>query len=167
MASQDLPAPAIVFRTSTTVVTVGPLWVDPTAPWRRDDGAHDFIFGPIVAMSDEGERYERTNENGFEGRALALFRDGLLQLVRNGRGTLDMADHDGWFLTLRAVSADGVAVTFDDLRSDPARFGIDFGVMSMQAVTAVADEITEAEAVLGPFTGYCDGCGEPKSMYRE
>jgi hypothetical protein len=148
----------LIAETESGSISIGPLSVDPSLPWRGPNGEHDFIFGPITVVAEDGTRVVRESGNGIDAVRFANLRQDLHMLERERIGTVTFGDHD-WFKILKFV-ARGEDVIHVYL-TVPALDLWDGEIMTItwDRISAVIRQVDAVEAAFGALTGCCGACG--------
>jgi hypothetical protein len=126
----------------------------------RSDGVLDFVDAPVRLVLAGLTVWEESDRNGIEGAALSHLRDGLIQLVDGGQGTVRFGDHDYSDLVVLVRHPDQPTRLKADIPSLD-RWDIPLPTMPVGALQRMIDQIDLAEAEFGPLTGSCMGCGDP------
>ena len=156
--------PSIVLADSEDgVVRIGPLTVDHESIFRGEDGAFDFLVGPISVMEPDGTTWTRDSENGIDSLRLARLRDDLATLERSRVGSIHLGDHDYLEILTLVADDDRVQVTF----THPSLEVWDHPVASFRwdRIPAIIEQINNVESTYGPLTGCCGACGIPTLTY--
>jgi hypothetical protein len=145
------------------VVRIGPLTVDHESIFRGEDGAFDFLVGPISVIEPDGTTWTRDSGNGIDSLRLGRLRDDLATLEKGRVGSIHTGDHDYFeILTLVADNA-RVQVTF----THPSLGVWDHPVATFtwDRIPAIIEQINNVERTYGPLTGCCRACGIPTLTY--
>ncbi len=145
------------------VVQIGPLTVDSESIFRGEDGAFDFLIGPISVIEADGTIWTRDSENGIDSVRLARFRDDLATLADGRVGSIYFGDHDYFEILTLVADDDRVHVTF----THPSLEVWDHPVATFtwDRIPAIVEQINNLERALGPLTGCCGACATPALTY--
>ena len=154
----------VLGHSSAGEICIGPLYVRPDLPYRTPEGGYDFIFGPIVAVADDGTRFVRESGNGIDSLRLAHLRTDLGILERERVGSVHVGDHDYFEILGFVASGEGMQVRFTHPSLDI--WDLEITTIGWERASAIVEQIDEVERAFGLLTGCCGACGVPSSTYE-